>query len=749
MRKYLNIDNIYYITNVFLGDILKKKIWIFVVPVLLFVMSVVLLSFRTEAFAEPNLKTSAYFSGAGTEESPYIISSADHLIHLAADVCAGVDYDGEYFILDDDIDFEGQTLIPIGNEENPFRGTFDGSGYTISNLVIDVTNTQKLGLFGACENATIKNLGVSNIEITSLDVVTDETSFALGGICAVVTNSEISQCFVKNADEKMFEVNTSKRAYVGGLVGMLAGSSRLSDCFSNTKMIVRNSGVSPVDQHVGGLVGFSNNSHILNSYSSGDIVCGNLVAENDETRIFAGGILGFVQGAYSSMKNCFCLGDVSTETNRTTDKIFLGAVVGGISGNSSQTPNAGNLNFCHYLQNETTNNGLLPVASNATYSLTDLVFKAQNNIIFFQRTTQFEDSNSYDVTDGFDFDEVWLIEKDYPELQLFAYYDIEIEGADHLTITVSGGEQISDNTFKFKAGQMVSINAAIDDDVKKFYHIQTWRRNQTDIDSTAGLELYEFPCSYLTQGKYSVVIKENTFTLKIVIPTEFSSISSIRFESSLVGSSTFQTQLLYGREISVEAVLGTSENAQNYAFAGWFSGLDAENRIDWDSSVLNFKIGDSFVPFDDDLTIVLTPKYTRDICRLNVEFDSSMGKIRLYDTDEFSDSQISNKPIKKGQFLNLEAECLEGYEFLGWFRDKDDFDPITKSTKLSDYEIKDDTQSLYAKFQKIGSEEEAKKGLGGWAIFGIVAGCLAVAGITVLIVVLVKKKGSYKSSWNF
>lgn len=735
----------------FLGDVLKKKIWIFVVPVLLFVMSVVLLSFRTEAFAEPNLKTSAYFSGAGTEESPYIISNVDHFVHLAADVGAGIDYRGEYFILDGDIDFEGQTLIPIGNEENPFRGTFDGSGYTISNIVIDGTNTQKLGLFGACENATIKNLGVSNIEISSLDVVTDETSFALGGICAVVTNSEISQCFVKNADEKMFEVNTSKRAYVGGIVGMLAGSSRMSDCFSNTKMIVRNSGVSPIDIHVGGLVGFSNNSHILNSYSAGNIVCGNLVAENGESRIFAGGILGFVQGAYSSMKNCFCLGDVSTETNRATDKIFLGAVVGGISGNASQTPNAGNLNFCHYLQNETTNNGRSAVASNITYNLTGLVFKAQKDVVFFQRTTQFEDSNSYDLSDGFDFDEVWLIEKDYPELQLFAYYDIEIEQADHLTITVSGGEPVPDktNTYKFKAGQMVSINAVIDEGVEKFYHVQTWRRNQTDINSTAGLLSYEFPCSYLTQGKYSVVIKENTFTLKIVIPNEFSSISSIRFESSLVGSSTFQTQLPYGREISVEAVLGTSENAQNYAFAGWFSGSDAENRIDWDSSVLNFKIGDAIVPFDNDLTIVLAPKYTRDICRLNVAFDSTMGKIRLYETDEFSDGQISNKPIKKGQFLNLEAECLEGYEFLGWFRDKSDLDPITKSAKLSGYEIKDDTQSLYAKFQQIGNEEEAKKGLDGWAIFGIVAGCLAAVGITVLIIVLVKKKGSYKSSWNF
>ena len=83
------------------------------------------------------------------------------------------------------------------------------------------------------------------------------------------------------------------------------------------------------------------------------------------------------------------------------------------------------------------------------------------------------------------------------------------------------------------------------------------------------------------------------------------------------------------------------------------------------------------------------------------------------------------------------------------FLDKDDLDPISKNTMLKGYEIKDDTQNLFAKFKMIGVEEEAKKGLSGWAIFGIVAGCLAVVGITVLVVVLVKKKGSYKSNWNF
>lgn len=725
-----------------------KKSWFFVIPVLLFVMSVLLLSFRTEIFAEPNLKTSAYFSGEGTEQSPYIIANAENLVRLSKDVNEGINYKNEHFVLDKDIDFLGQTIAPIGSESNPFCGVFDGAGYSISNIVIDATNTEKLGLFGVCKGATIKNLGLTSVKISSLAGAGEETGLALGGICAVATNTQISQCYLKNQENVLFDVETSKRAYIGGLVGKLSGGDLL-DCFCDAQISVKNSGGLPIDIYVGGLVGFADNSHIANAYYSGNIVCENLAAENNDANMFAGGILGFVQGTYASMKNCFSLGDVSAKNGRGTDKLFLGALVGGVSANSSLTPSAGNLNFCHYLQDETTNNGLVVIASNPNYSMAGLVLKAQNDIVFFQKTTQFDDPNSYDTLNPFDFDEVWLIERDFPELQLFAYYNIEVEQAEHLTITVLGGEKIEENTYRFKAGKTVSINAKIDEAVQQYYHVQTWRRNQTDIDSTAGLETYEFDCSYLSQGKYSVVIKENTFTLRIVIPSEFQNIASIRFESSPVGSFITQKQLPYGREISVEAVLQTNDNAQNYAFAGWFAGEDASTKIDWDSSFLRFKIGDSLVPHDTELKIVLTPKFTRDICRLNVEFDSSMGKIKLFESDEFSGNQISNKPIKKGQFLNLEAECLEGYEFLGWFRDKNDFDPITKDTKLSNYEIKDDTQNIFAKFQKIGNEEEVKNGLGGWTIFGIVAGCLAAVGLTVLIVVLVKKKGSYKSSWNF
>lgn len=715
-------------------------------------MSVAILSFHKPVWAEPNLKTAAYFSGAGTEESPYLISNVNHLTQLSVDVGAGIDYDGVYFEMTQDIDFGNQTLEPIGDEEHPFKGTFDGAGYIVSNVSIDSSNTFSLGFFGAIDGAEVKNLGLKNLSLTQNDVIADELQIYAGGICGIANNSKIEQCFVKNEDGQVspFEIAASKRAYVGGICGMASGSTTIQNCFANMDILVEVCTKSEIDCHVGGVLGYCLNSHMCNAYFSGNILSGSgagIVVSGD-TRVFEGGVCGFVQGTYSTIKNCFCLGNVSVQAEKDKEFVFVGALIGGIGSNSSQTPNSGNINFCHFFQSGSVNTGLSAIATNATYDVSGIVLKAQKDLTFFQRTSVFYDEDVYDISDGFDFDEVWLIETDIPELQLFAYYNVQIEQIDNITLSLVGGEEIDANTRKFKAGQTVVINATIDEDVEKFYHIQTWRRNQGEIESTAGLEQYEFVCSYSTQGTYSVVLKENTFSLKIVIPTEFSQVASIRFESSLVGSSVFQTQLLYGREVSIEAVLGTSENAQNYAFSGWFAGADAENELNWNSSVLTFKIGDNIVPFDEDLNIVLTPKFTRDICRLTISFDASMGKVRLYETDDFSGDSVANKPIKKGQFLNIEAECLEGYEFLGWFREGD-LDPLSKNLKLSGYEIKDDTQNLVAKFKSIDAEEEVKKGLSGWAIFGIVAGCLAVVGAVVLTVVLVKKKGSYKSNWNF
>lgn len=61
--------------------------------------------------------------------------------------------------LTDDIDLTGVDWAPIGNENIPFYGTFDGAGHTISGLHIDEKPGACCGLFGVCvgiiENLTV------------------------------------------------------------------------------------------------------------------------------------------------------------------------------------------------------------------------------------------------------------------------------------------------------------------------------------------------------------------------------------------------------------------------------------------------------------------------------------------------------------------------------------------------------------------------------------------------------------------
>ena len=92
----------------------------------------------------------AYFTvnvAANTGATP--INSAAALQAIADDL------DGDY-ILTENIDLEGFSFAPIGTVDAPFTGTFDGDGYTISNLTLD-TNKNFQGLFGV-NNGTIRNV---------------------------------------------------------------------------------------------------------------------------------------------------------------------------------------------------------------------------------------------------------------------------------------------------------------------------------------------------------------------------------------------------------------------------------------------------------------------------------------------------------------------------------------------------------------------------------------------------------------
>ena len=90
--------------------------------------------------------TPAYFAGGdGSEDKPFRITNAVHLYNLAWLQYLGYfnrregfnnDRDQTYFALDGDIDMRGRAIPPIGTEEYPFIGQFNGNGYKVTNLTI-------------------------------------------------------------------------------------------------------------------------------------------------------------------------------------------------------------------------------------------------------------------------------------------------------------------------------------------------------------------------------------------------------------------------------------------------------------------------------------------------------------------------------------------------------------------------------------------------------------------------------------
>lgn len=98
------------------------------------------------------------------------ISTLNELIAFRNAVNAGNTFAGQTVVLSDNVNLAptraAENWIPIGTNENPFLGTFDGGNFTISNLTIYAEDASDLGLFGRFNApAVIKNINIKDVNI--------------------------------------------------------------------------------------------------------------------------------------------------------------------------------------------------------------------------------------------------------------------------------------------------------------------------------------------------------------------------------------------------------------------------------------------------------------------------------------------------------------------------------------------------------------------------------------------------------
>lgn len=186
--------------------------------------------------------------GAGTESSPLVISTFDHLKDFATYVNIGT-LTTEYVQLADNLDCSGKTgFEPIGNGSNPFKGTFDGNNKTISGLEF-VTNDGPdfAGLFGKLdhESGLIKDLTLSGCTFKGGDCA--------GAIVAYLSKGTIQDCEVNSC---IIETGNPQSPSCGGIVGTIQ-KGVVSNCTVNGGTITASTtySSSPGNSFAGGIVG--------------------------------------------------------------------------------------------------------------------------------------------------------------------------------------------------------------------------------------------------------------------------------------------------------------------------------------------------------------------------------------------------------------------------------------------------------------------------------------------------------------
>jgi len=191
----------------------------------------------------------------------------------------------------------------LEGDKPPFTGTFNGQGYEIRDLFIDLPGTGYVGLFSVVgEDGRIENIGVVNADVTSTAYV---------GALVGVNRGTVSYSYSTGS--------LTGEYYTGGLVGQ-NDDGTISYSYSTVNVIS--------DSGAGGLMG-GNTGTVSNSYSTGNVT-------GDSG---AGGLMG---GNTGTVSNSYSTGSVTGDSS-------AGGLMGTNSGTVSNSYSTGNVNGNEYL----------------------------------------------------------------------------------------------------------------------------------------------------------------------------------------------------------------------------------------------------------------------------------------------------------------------------------------------------------------------------------------------------------------
>jgi len=210
----------------------------------------------------------------------------------------------------------GNGFEPIGDTDgDKFTGSFDGAGNEIRNLVIDRTDQQDVGLFGAADAATIQNLDVVDASVKG----GQDTGILVGEIIDDAGPGEITDVHVTGNVEGVGGTDGGDGGAVGGIAGRtrvdIVRSSAIVDV-TGVSVILDSSESEASGTEVGGIAGVISTGQVRKSWVAGTVLG---TGEGGFPPGFvaggggvAGGIIGEA-GSSEIISNSYSLADVTTD----------------------------------------------------------------------------------------------------------------------------------------------------------------------------------------------------------------------------------------------------------------------------------------------------------------------------------------------------------------------------------------------------------------------------------------------------
>lgn len=215
----------------------------------------------------------------------------------------------------------------IGNETNPFKGSYNGNGFIIKNMTIsDSQTSQYLGLFGKTRGAVLTGIHLRNVKIKCTDSNADKKPY-IGSLVGYSTDNWITStntCISLCSAQGSIEVNSTNysECHVGGLIGK-SEATDLTRCSTDVTILTETGNTAT---SVGGLTGSiginSSYKQIVSCYTKGAITI------KGASEIHAGGLIGYASSKPGALYACYTKADINIENAKTGTMMYIGGLIG-------------------------------------------------------------------------------------------------------------------------------------------------------------------------------------------------------------------------------------------------------------------------------------------------------------------------------------------------------------------------------------------------------------------------------------